>query len=98
MFSRLPRGPESSAQIDFYARQFGGEPLGHGSPAAVDVARHQEVADDEFTVLLCRGHHRRVHQTGNEEAWWEDLQINALEVSRGLWEQSMLTKSRGETF
>jgi hypothetical protein len=53
---------------------------------------------DEFTVPLCRGHHQRVHQTGNEEAWWEDLQINALEISRGLWEQSMLTKSRGETF
>ena len=37
---------------------------------------------DEFTVPLCRGHHRRVHQTGNEEAWWEDLQINALEISK----------------
>ena len=21
-------------------------------------------------------------------AWWEDLQINALEIARGLWEQS----------
>jgi hypothetical protein len=43
---------------------------------------------DEFTVPLCRGHHRQVHQTGNEEAWWENLQINALEIARGLWEQS----------
>ena len=24
---------------------------------------------DEFTVPLCRGHHRQLHQTGNEEAW-----------------------------
>jgi hypothetical protein len=43
---------------------------------------------DEFTVPLCRGHHRAVHQTGNEAAWWEDLNINALEIARGLWEQS----------
>jgi Rad52/22 family double-strand break repair protein len=43
---------------------------------------------DEFTVPLCRGHHRQLHQTGNEVAWWEDLQINALEIARGLWEQT----------
>ena len=43
---------------------------------------------DEFTVPLCRGHHRQVHQAGNEVAWWEDLQIDALEIAKGLWEQS----------
>jgi hypothetical protein len=43
---------------------------------------------DEFTVPLCRGHHRQVHQTGNEVNWWEDLQIDALEIARGLWDQS----------
>src|SRR5262245_20526906 len=25
---------------------------------------------DEFTVPLCRVHHRDVHQVGNEQAWW----------------------------
>ena len=43
---------------------------------------------DEFTVRLCRGHHRQLHQVGNEKTWWEDLQINALEIARGLWEKS----------
>jgi len=43
---------------------------------------------DEFTVPVCRGHHRQVHQTGNEAAWWEDVDINALEIAKGLWEQS----------
>jgi DNA recombination protein Rad52 len=43
---------------------------------------------DEFTVPLCRGHHRELHQTGNEVAWWEDRKIKALDVARGLWEQS----------
>ena len=46
---------------------------------------------DEFTVPLCRGHHRQLHQVGNEAAWWEDLQIDALEIARGLWEQSRAT-------
>jgi len=43
---------------------------------------------DEFAVPLCRGHHRQVHQAGNEIAWWEDLQVDALEIARGLWEQT----------
>jgi Rad52/22 family double-strand break repair protein len=43
---------------------------------------------DEFTVPLCRGHHRQLHQAGNEAAWWEDLDINALEIAKGLWDQT----------
>jgi hypothetical protein len=43
---------------------------------------------DEFTVPLCRGHHRQLHQAGNEVAWWDDLDINALEIAKGLWEES----------
>jgi hypothetical protein len=26
---------------------------------------------DEFTVPLCRGHHREVHRCGDEAAWWK---------------------------
>jgi len=36
------------------------------------------------TVPLCRGHHRQLHQAGNEVTWWEDLKINALEIAKGL--------------
>ena len=43
---------------------------------------------DEFTVPLCRGHHRQLHQAGNEVRWWEDLNINALPIAKGLWEES----------
>ena len=28
---------------------------------------------DEFTVPLCRGHHRQLHQAGNEVAWWGEI-------------------------
>ena len=48
---------------------------------------------DEFTVPLCRGHHRQLHQAGNEISWWENLKINALEIAKGLWQES-----RAKTF
>jgi len=42
---------------------------------------------DEFTVPLCRGHHRQLHQAGNEVAWWKDFDVDALAIAKGLWEQ-----------
>ena len=46
---------------------------------------------DEFTVPLCRGHHRQLHQTGDERAWWDSHRVNALEIARGLWEKTHAT-------
>jgi DNA recombination protein Rad52 len=43
---------------------------------------------DEFTVPLCRGHHRQLHQAGNELRWWENLQIDALATAKDLWKQT----------
>ncbi len=43
---------------------------------------------DEFTVPLCRGHHRQLHQAGNEVAWWDQLKIDALRVARQFWERT----------
>ena len=43
---------------------------------------------DEFTVPLCRGHHRELHRAGDEVTWWERLHIDALEIAKGLWEKT----------
>jgi DNA recombination protein Rad52 len=43
---------------------------------------------DEFTVPLCRGHHRQLHQAGNEVTWWQNLQIDALAIAKDLWKQT----------
>ena len=43
---------------------------------------------DEFTVPLCRGHHRQLHQAGNEVTWWKARNIDALEIAKQLWKQS----------
>jgi hypothetical protein len=37
---------------------------------------------DEFTVPLCREHHRELHRVGNEAAWWANLKIAPLDVVR----------------
>jgi hypothetical protein len=50
---------------------------------------------DEFTVPLCRGHHRQLHQAGNEVAWWETLKIDPLRVARQLWEQTHPNEAAG---
>jgi Rad52/22 family double-strand break repair protein len=43
---------------------------------------------DEFTVPLCRGHHRQLHQAGDERAWWKNRQIDASKSARDLWEKT----------
>jgi hypothetical protein len=40
---------------------------------------------DEFTVPLCRTHHRQLHQSGNEKAWWHDMGIDPMEIAKTLW-------------
>ena len=40
---------------------------------------------DEFTVPLCRGHHREVHHCGDEAAWWAKTKINPRVIARVLW-------------
>lgn len=43
---------------------------------------------DEFTVPLCRVHHREVHRTGKELAWWTQLGIDPLDIAHKLWTNS----------
>ncbi len=40
---------------------------------------------DEFTVPLCRGHHREAHRTGDEAAWWGNIGIDPAVAARVLW-------------
>jgi ERF superfamily len=40
---------------------------------------------DEFTVPLCRTHHRELHQRGNELKWWQQLNVDPLDTAQRLW-------------
>jgi ERF superfamily len=43
---------------------------------------------DEFTVPLCRGHHREIHHCGDEAAWWKKAGIDPTVSARALWLES----------
>ena len=40
---------------------------------------------DEFTVPLCRAHHRELHRTAKETDWWSKIGIEPLATARELW-------------
>jgi hypothetical protein len=40
---------------------------------------------DEFTVPLCRGHHRELHRSGDEAEWWNKAGIDPTVAARALW-------------
>ena len=40
---------------------------------------------DEFTVPLCRGHHRELHRHGDEAKWWSKTGIDPTISARELW-------------
>jgi hypothetical protein len=43
---------------------------------------------DEFTVPLCRGHHRELHRHGDEALWWTKLGLDPVTAARTLWLKS----------
>lgn len=43
---------------------------------------------DQFTVPLCRGHHRELHRTADEAAWWSKPNIDPTITARQLWRDS----------
>jgi hypothetical protein len=43
---------------------------------------------DEFTVPVCRIHHRELHRAGNEVEWWQKLNIDPVPIALKLWQHS----------
>jgi hypothetical protein len=40
---------------------------------------------DEFTIPLCRVHHRELHRADREVDWWSGLGIEPIDLARELW-------------
>jgi hypothetical protein len=45
---------------------------------------------DEFIVPVYRIHHRELHRSGDEAAWWQKLNIDPLPVALKLWQHTRL--------
>jgi ERF superfamily protein len=50
---------------------------------------------DEYTVPLCRSHHRALHRHGDEPAWWEANRLDPVAVAHELWQRTRLDGPRG---
>jgi hypothetical protein len=42
---------------------------------------------DEFTVPVCRAHHRELHRHGDEASWWQSISLDPLPIARRLWQR-----------
>jgi len=52
------------------------------------AVRCPSLAPCEFTVPLCRGHHRELHRHGDETAWWRKIGLDPTTRARTLWLQT----------
>jgi hypothetical protein len=43
---------------------------------------------DEYTVPVCRLHHRELHRYGDEASWWAGVGVDPLPVALELWKLS----------
>jgi hypothetical protein len=43
---------------------------------------------DEFTVPLCRVHHRDLHRGSDEKKWWEAANIEPMDFAQRLWRET----------
>jgi hypothetical protein len=43
---------------------------------------------DEYTVPVCRLHHRELHAYGDEASWWAAVSIDPLPIALELWQRS----------
>ncbi|MDO9461464.1 MAG: ERF family protein [Alphaproteobacteria bacterium] len=52
---------------------------------------------DEFTVPLCRLHHRELHRCGKELTWWQQLNVDPMPMAKRLWQQTRPNGSKPST-
>jgi len=85
----LPRRLRDKIHLRFIAQQpcliCGRQPCdAHHLRFAQSRGLGQKVSD-EFTVPLCRAHHRELHRAGRERDWWAKTRIEPAGVARKLW-------------
>ena len=43
---------------------------------------------DEYTVPVCRKHHRELHGYGDEASWWAAVNVDPVPIALELWQQT----------
>ena len=52
---------------------------------------------DEYTVPVCRLHHRELHRYGDEVSWWSGVNVDPLSIALELWRRSHPSNPDHET-
>jgi hypothetical protein len=53
---------------------------------------------DEYTVPVCRLHHRELHRYGDEASWWAGINVDPLSIALDLWRRSQASQNQGLEF
>jgi hypothetical protein len=84
-----PRRIRDKAHLKFVARQAclicGRRPCDPHHLRFTQAKALGRKASDEFTVPLCRAHHRDVHRSSDEASWWQKAAIDPVASARTLW-------------
>jgi hypothetical protein len=84
-----PRRLRHKAHLRFVAKQpcvvCGRQPCDPHHLKFAQVRGLSLKVSDEFTVPLCRVHHRELHRAGKEVEWWSHTGIEPLAIARDLW-------------
>jgi hypothetical protein len=88
----VPRRLRDKTHLRFVAKQpclvCGRQPCDpHHLRFAQSRGLGQKVSD-EFTVPLCRAHHRELHSAGKEVDWWARTGIEPIGIARKLWTET----------
>jgi hypothetical protein len=52
---------------------------------------------DEFTVPVCRLHHRELHRYGDEASWWAGVNVDPVPIALELWRRSRSRAAHSST-
>jgi hypothetical protein len=89
-----PRRYRDRAHLEFVASQpcllCGRQPCDAHHLRFMQLRALGRRVSDEFAVPLCRTHHRALHRSGDEAAWWKSTGLDAVTIAQRLWQHTRL--------
>jgi hypothetical protein len=89
-----PRRYRDRAHLEFVASQpcllCGRQPCDAHYLRFIQTRALGRRVSDEFAVPLCRTHHRALHRSGDEAAWWTSTDLDPVMIAHRLWQNTRL--------
>jgi hypothetical protein len=52
---------------------------------------------DEYTIPICRSHHRELHRYGDEASWWAGVNLDPVPIALALWQRTRPDRDLGSS-